>query len=85
MTLRVRVFDIILNLGVHGSLLEPMFTENSNNGEKLFCEVNTVHETSRKGADISDQQIVPSAIENFESWILVILYEILLLLVHVSF
>lgn len=83
-SLRVRVFDVIMNLGVHAHLLEPMFTENSNNNEEKCSRDMDLDQEASRSADSSDQKTIPSAIDNFESWLLKNLYEILLILVQVS-
>ncbi|KAG9445143.1 hypothetical protein H6P81_016483 [Aristolochia fimbriata] len=87
---RVRAFDLILNLGVHAQLLEPMFPEISptieeesslepefNNEEQCAAQEMRTGDYFKKAPSIS-------AIEQFESWILSILYEILLLLVQIE-
>ncbi|XP_010253242.1 PREDICTED: uncharacterized protein LOC104594586 isoform X2 [Nelumbo nucifera] len=88
LTSRVRAFDLVLNLGVHAHLLEPMLPDDPptideecsqamylNNEEKFATQV--------KRMDSSKQNGNSSAIDSFESWLLKILYEILLLLVQV--
>ncbi|KAL9351652.1 hypothetical protein Peur_054332 [Populus x canadensis] len=86
---RVRAFDLILNLGVHAHLLEPMLINDTSttieeeySQESFFdCEEQLPTQGNQK-ADSVDKLGTSSAIDNFESWILNILYEILLLLVQ---
>ena len=85
---RVRAFDLILNLGVHAHLLEPMTADDASTIEEYSQEsyydsdTQLTAEGSRK-ANSKSKSDAESAINNFESWILNILYEILLLLVQV--
>ncbi|XAR72040.1 hypothetical protein NMG60_11018533 [Bertholletia excelsa] len=85
--LRCRAFDLILNLGVHGHLLEPMIHDDASAFEEDYShgshsENESRLETQGKGTpDYSKMQNF-SAINNFETWILGILHEILLLLVQ---
>ncbi|KAI3991511.1 hypothetical protein MKX01_003253, partial [Papaver californicum] len=80
---RVRAFDLILNLGVHAHLLEPMLPD-----DPPTIEEEPAHNEGILGAeakrktDLSKQNGTVSAIDKFESWILSILHEILLLLVQ---
>ncbi|XP_061973665.1 uncharacterized protein LOC133695741 isoform X1 [Populus nigra] len=86
---RVRAFDLILNLGVHAHLLEPMLINDTSttieeeySQESFYdCEEQLPTQGNQK-ADSVDKLGSSSAIDNFESWILNILYEILLLLVQ---
>ncbi|XP_057753678.1 uncharacterized protein LOC130973250 [Arachis stenosperma] len=84
---RVRAFDLILNLGVHAHLLEPMIADDVSTIEEYSQEsyydsdTQLTTEGSRK-ANSKSKSDAESAINNFESWILNILYEILLLLVQ---
>ncbi|KAJ6311703.1 hypothetical protein OIU76_012381 [Salix suchowensis] len=85
---RVRAFDLILNLGVHAHLLEPMLINDTSTIEEQYsqesffdCEEQLPAQGNQK-ADSADKMGTSSAIDNFESWILNILYEILLLLVQ---
>ncbi|KAG8645066.1 hypothetical protein MANES_10G033000v8 [Manihot esculenta] len=87
-TCRVRAFDLILNLGVHGHLLEPMMVDDSSTikeeySQEAFADTDEqlAAQENRK-ADSTNKLGSLSAIDNFESWILNILYEILLLLVQ---
>lgn len=83
---KARAFDLILNLGVHAHLLEPLTTDDTptideeyesyfDNGAQLPTQGKRKPEYFRKFGN-------SSAIDKFESWILGILYEILLLLVQ---
>ncbi|XP_058007719.1 uncharacterized protein LOC110639396 isoform X6 [Hevea brasiliensis] len=85
---RVRAFDLILNLGVHGHLLEPMMVDGTSAieeeySQEAFSETDDLlaAKENRK-ADSADMSGASSANDNFESWILNILYEIILLLVQ---
>lgn len=86
---RTRAFDLILNLGVHAHLLEPVITDNSSMIEEDYSQESyfdneaplTIHGKGK--SDSVKKMGTFSAIENFESWILNISYEILLLLVQV--
>ncbi|KAJ8747370.1 hypothetical protein K2173_012829 [Erythroxylum novogranatense] len=85
---RVRAFDLILNLGVHAHLLEPLMTDDTSTieeeypGEMVFENEDQLATKGKRKVD-SDSKLDPmSAIDTFESWILNILYEILLLLVQ---
>ncbi|KAF7822310.1 Armadillo-type fold [Senna tora] len=84
---RVRAFDLILNLGVHAHLLEPMIADDASTIEEDYSQESyfdsdsqLMTQGSRKGNSLKLD--ISSAIGNFESWILNILYEILLLLVQ---
>ncbi|XP_068634914.1 uncharacterized protein [Aristolochia californica] len=88
---RVRAFDLILNLGVHAHLLEPMFPEMPPTIEEeessQVPEFNNKEQCTTKEkrtGDYCKQAPSTSAIEQFESWILSILYEILLFLVQIE-
>lgn len=85
---RVRAFDIILNLGIHAHLLEPVFPENhpylGENEPSLGFQFGKEKQlTFRRRDSESDMEQYSSAINNFESWLLVILFENLFLLVQV--
>uniref|UniRef100_A0A2P2LMU7 Uncharacterized protein MANES_10G033000 n=1 Tax=Rhizophora mucronata TaxID=61149 RepID=A0A2P2LMU7_RHIMU len=87
-TCRVRAFDLILNLGVHAHLLEPLMTDNTSTIEEEYPE-ESILESEVQLATLGKQKIDSSgklgnlsAIDNFETWILNILYETLLLLVQ---
>ncbi|CAA6654937.1 unnamed protein product [Spirodela intermedia] len=85
---RVRAFDIILNLGIHAHLLEPVFPENPpylGENEPLGFQFDKEKQlTFRKRDSESDMEQYSSAINNFESWLLVILFENLFLLVQME-
>lgn len=85
---RARAFDLILNLGVHAHLLEPIITDSASTIEEEYSQESyfgdeappTIPEM-RKAASVKKMG-TSSAIDNFESWILNILFEILLLLIQ---
>lgn len=86
---RVRAFDLILNLGVHAHLLEPMIAGDVSTIEEEYpqesfydSDTQLMAQGSRKG-NFQSKLDTFSTIDNLESWILNILYEILLLLVQV--
>ncbi|CAI0411348.1 unnamed protein product [Linum tenue] len=85
---RVRAFDLILNLGVHAHLLEPMMVGDTTTIEEEYAQ-ESFPETEDKlptpdnrKTNSVDKMDASSAIDKFESWILNILYETLLLLVQ---
>ncbi|KAJ4830406.1 hypothetical protein Tsubulata_018082 [Turnera subulata] len=84
---RVRAFDLILNLGVHAHLLEPLMTDDAStigedySQESFFDAEDHLAEVNRK-SDSGSKLGNLSAIDNLESWILNILHEILLFLVQ---
>ncbi|CAI9273535.1 unnamed protein product [Lactuca saligna] len=81
LTSKVRAFDLILNLGVHGHLLEPLLADDASTIEEEYTQEPYLDKKmSIKQDYLKDQSL--SAINNFESWILCILYEVLLLLVQ---
>lgn len=92
-TARTRAFDLILNLGIHAHLLEPMLSEdqsavaeepssqptNFNNGDQFLALAKGAlkcHDKLENGT--------PRAVNEFEIWLLNILYEILLFLVQIE-
>lgn len=88
---RTRAFDLILNLGVHAQLLEPMIVNDASTIEEEYSQesyydsnTQVMVQESRKGSSQNKSDTV-SAIDNFESWIINILHEILLLLVQVYY
>ncbi|TQD70914.1 hypothetical protein C1H46_043549 [Malus baccata] len=86
---RNRAFDLILNLGVHAHLLEPMVTDNDSPIEEEYSQesyFDTESMLATQGVRRSDSVMMgtSSAIDNFETWILNILYEILLFLVQIE-
>ncbi|XP_058774858.1 uncharacterized protein LOC131649129 isoform X3 [Vicia villosa] len=87
---RARAFDLILNLGVHAHLLEPMIADDTSTIEEEYSQeslfesnIQLMAQGSRKG-NFSSKLDNFSAMDNLESWILNILYEILLLLVQIE-
>lgn len=93
LTARTRAFDLILNLGIHAHLLEPMLSEdqsgvaeesssqstNFNNGDQFLALAKGAlkcHDKLENGT--------PRAVNEFEIWLLNILYEILLFLVQIE-
>lgn len=87
---RARAFDLILNLGVHAHLLEPMITNDASTPEEEYGQESYFSEEARlatQGTRKTEPMVkteASSAIDKFESWILSILYEILLLLVQIE-
>ncbi|XVE69143.1 hypothetical protein DITRI_Ditri09bG0126900 [Diplodiscus trichospermus] len=85
---RVRAFDLILNLAVHAHLLEPMILDDNSAIEEEYSQeilLNSEDQLTAQGIrkiDSAKKLGTSSAIDKFESWILNILYEILLLLVQ---
>ena len=88
---RIRVFDLILNLGVHAQLLEPKINDNATTIEEEYAQETFIDNENKmllqgtRTKDLPKMSSTSSAIENFESWILKILFEILLVLVQVSY
>ncbi|KAK7273038.1 hypothetical protein RIF29_14084 [Crotalaria pallida] len=85
---RVRAFDLILNLGVHAHLLEPMVADATSTIEEEYSQesyydsdTRLIGHRSREGNSLNKSDTA-SAIDSFVSWILSILYDILLLLVQ---
>jgi hypothetical protein len=79
---KTRAFDLILNLGVHAHLLEPMLSE----ADIPIIENNELSQGSKieeQNSCMENRPTKSAAIENFESWLLAVLFEILLLLVQV--
>ncbi|KAA3464274.1 SANT domain-containing protein 2 [Gossypium australe] len=85
---RVRAFDLIINLGVHAHLLEPMVNDDKSAIKEEYAQellLNGEDQFTMQGIrkiDSAKKLGTSSAIDKFESWILNILYEILLLLVQ---
>ncbi|XP_022745376.1 uncharacterized protein LOC111295869 isoform X2 [Durio zibethinus] len=85
---RVCAFDLILNLAVHAHLLEPMIIddnlviEEEYSQELLLNSEDQLTTQEIRNIDSTKKLGISSAIDKFESWILNILYEILLLLVQ---
>ncbi|XP_024020502.1 uncharacterized protein LOC21409013 isoform X2 [Morus notabilis] len=86
---RARAFDLILNLGVHAQLLEPIISDNVSTVEEEYSQ-ESYFDSEAKLAPQGNMKTdtvkmgTSAAIYNFESWILNILYEILLLLVQIE-
>ncbi|KAM7270394.1 hypothetical protein ACFE04_029608 [Oxalis oulophora] len=83
-TCRVRAFDLVLNLGVHAHLLEPMVTDGPSTIEEEYSHEEDQHGQGKTKVDSDRKLDTYSAIDNLESWILNILYEILLYLVQME-
>ncbi|XP_021771175.1 uncharacterized protein LOC110735298 isoform X2 [Chenopodium quinoa] len=86
---RTRAFDLILNLAVHAHLLEPVVlddvtTIDEDYPQDLSLDSEAQVGSQRKRTDSNKNAGDSSAIDDFESWILNILYEILLLLVQIE-
>ncbi|CAL1374502.1 unnamed protein product [Linum trigynum] len=85
---RVRAFDLILNLGVHAHLLEPMMVGDTTTIEEEYAQESFLETEDKlptpdnRKTNSVDKMDASSAIYKFESWILNILYETLLLLVQ---
>jgi len=85
---RTRAFDLILNLAVHAHLLEPVVPDEVSTIEEDYPQEPSFDSeaqqgTQKKGVNPYGTTGDSSAIDNFESWILNILYEILVLVVQV--
>ncbi|XP_042476064.1 uncharacterized protein LOC122057826 isoform X2 [Macadamia integrifolia] len=85
---KVRAFDLILNLGVHAHLLEPMLPDDppsigEESSQEAYIDNGQLAAQEKKNIDSSKHSGTSSAIDKFESWLLSILYEVLLLLVQV--
>ncbi|KMT17499.1 hypothetical protein BVRB_2g037810 [Beta vulgaris subsp. vulgaris] len=86
---RTRSFDLILNLAVHAHLLDPVVPDGVSTIDEDYSQELSLDSEAQMGiqSKITDSQKNTgdsSAIDNFESWILNILYEILLLLVQIE-
>lgn len=88
---RTKALDLILNLGVHAHLLEPMVVEDASlidksetvNHSYLSNEYGSSVDEPRAAEPEEEQKISP-AIDQFESWLLDILFEVLLILVQME-
>ncbi|KAL5716641.1 hypothetical protein ACHQM5_009777 [Ranunculus cassubicifolius] len=85
---KIRAFDLIINLGVHSHLLEPMLADDPTTIEEELSQEMYLNNEAQlqpplKKVDTIKKQRIALAIINFEDWLLSILYEILLLLVQV--
>ncbi|GMH07937.1 hypothetical protein Nepgr_009777 [Nepenthes gracilis] len=86
---RTRAFDLILNLAVHAHLLEPVVPDDvsiieEDYSQDPFFKNEAKLGKQRKRSDSCNKIGSISAIDNFETWILNILYEILVLLVQIE-
>ncbi|XP_061338326.1 uncharacterized protein LOC133285160 isoform X2 [Gastrolobium bilobum] len=87
---RVRAFDLILNLGVHAHLLKPMIVGDASTIEEEYSQETYYDNDTQVMAPGSRKEHSQNkldgvlAIDNFKSWILNILFEILLLLVQIE-
>uniref|UniRef100_A0A7N0V565 Uncharacterized protein n=1 Tax=Kalanchoe fedtschenkoi TaxID=63787 RepID=A0A7N0V565_KALFE len=86
---KARAFDLVLNLGVHAQLLEPMIINDTSTVEEEYYQDSYKNEGELAPREMIKSESVkkagtPSAITRFEAWILNILYEILLLLVQLN-
>ncbi|KAK1396296.1 Vacuolar protein sorting/targeting protein like [Heracleum sosnowskyi] len=84
-----RAFDLILNLGVHAQLLEPLVADDVPTIEEEYSQepyLDSETQLANQGTVKPDYYKTgnSSAIDKFESWILGILYEILLHLVQIE-
>ncbi|WVZ67224.1 hypothetical protein U9M48_016332 [Paspalum notatum var. saurae] len=88
---RTKALDLILNLGVHAHLLEPMVVEDAS----LIDKSETVNHPFMNNEYVSsidepraeepeEEQNISPAIDQFESWLLKILFDVLLLLVQME-
>ncbi|KAK2978099.1 hypothetical protein RJ640_009263 [Escallonia rubra] len=83
---KARAFDLILNLGVHAHLLEPLTPDDASTIEEEYSQEPYPDDelaTQKRKPDYSKAGNL-SAINNLESWILGILHEILLHLVQIE-
>ncbi|KAK9154262.1 hypothetical protein Sjap_001742 [Stephania japonica] len=87
---RARAFDLILNLGVHAHLLEPMLPDDPPPIEEECSEEGYLNNErqlvphEKENTDYGKQNEMFSAINNFETWLLNILHETLLLVVQIE-
>ncbi|PWZ30729.1 hypothetical protein Zm00014a_036517 [Zea mays] len=87
---RTKALDLILNLGVHAHLLQPMVIGDAPLIDKSES-VNRSYLSNEYGSSINEpreaepevEQKISPAIDQFESWLLKMLFEVLLLLVQV--
>jgi hypothetical protein len=88
---RTKALDLILNLGVHAHLLEPMVVQDAPLIDKSEA-VNHSYLSNEYGSSIDEPRAaepeeepkISPAIDQFESWLLKILFEVLLLLVQME-
>ncbi|KAL6839292.1 hypothetical protein ACP4OV_030964 [Aristida adscensionis] len=84
-TARTKALDLILNLGVHAHLLEPMVIEVAPVIDKPYLRNEYGSSTDEpRPAEPEEGNKISPAIDQFESWILKILFEVLLLLVQME-
>ncbi|KAL2897033.1 Vacuolar protein sorting-associated protein 13b, partial [Bienertia sinuspersici] len=86
---KTRAFDLILNLAVHAHLLEPVMADDVSTIEEDYPQESSLESEAQVGIqqkrkDTHKNIGNSSAIDNFESWILNILCETLLLLVQIE-
>ncbi|XP_006645402.2 uncharacterized protein LOC102706703 isoform X2 [Oryza brachyantha] len=87
---RTKAFDLILNLGIHAHLLEPMIVEDALLIEKSetvnhsFMNSEYGSMDDQRATESEQGQRISPAIDQFESWLLKILFEVLLLLVQME-
>ncbi|KAK4754581.1 hypothetical protein SAY87_002685 [Trapa incisa] len=86
---RTRAFDLIINLGVHAHLLEPVMTDDAPAIEDEYFQESYFDGESQLTIEDKDKNARKTtqsspAIEDFETWILNILHEILLFLVQLE-
>ncbi|KAL2230278.1 UNVERIFIED_CONTAM: hypothetical protein Sindi_1622200 [Sesamum indicum] len=86
---KARAFDLIINLGVHAHLLEPPAPDDSTTIEEQYSQESYID----NGTQVSSHGKIKSeikktdnsaAIDKFESWILAMLFEVLLHLVQIE-
>lgn len=88
---RTKAFDLILNLGIHAHLLEPMIVEDAPLIENIDSANNSYMNNEygpsmdeQRATEHEEEQRISPAIDQFESWLLKILFEVLLLLVQME-
>ncbi|KAK9126926.1 hypothetical protein Scep_015772 [Stephania cephalantha] len=87
---RARAFDLILNLGVHAHLLEPMLPDDPPPIEEECSEEGYLNNErqlvphEKENTDFGKRNEMFSAINTFETWLLNIMHETLLLLVQIE-
>ncbi|KAH9326162.1 hypothetical protein KI387_006340, partial [Taxus chinensis] len=92
LTVRTRAFDLVLNLGIHAQLLEPMLSEDQSaiveepaSQSTHFSDGNQFFGTEKgKSKSYKLESGTPQAVSEFEIWLLNILNEILLYLVQIE-
>ncbi|KAJ7548084.1 hypothetical protein O6H91_08G116800 [Diphasiastrum complanatum] len=82
---RIRAFDLMLNLGIHAHLLEPSHSEDHEDvHEEAMFKVSENGSVSSSLSDLRVQQATPRAVVEFEAWLLEVLSDMLLFLVQVE-